>query len=126
MSQERAQAKLKKGLKMEKQNLDKYIVKFEKLVRHAGYNLDNIQTLDLFTAGLPSQLYQKIYNLDDLQNYNQWKTCVLERQRKWIHAQARGLTNLSQQALAPRPQFNWGPRVNPPHFNTRDPNAMDT
>src|SRR5258708_5686351 len=92
MSQERAQAELKKGLKMEKQNLDEYIVKFEKLVQHAGYNLDNIQTLNLFTAGLPTQLYQKIYDLDDLQNYNQWKTCPLERQRKWIHAQARGIT----------------------------------
>src|SRR5258708_3020555 len=105
MSQERAQAELKRGLKMEKQNLDEYIVKFEKLVRHAGYNLDNIQTLNLFTAGLPTQLYQKIYDVDDPQNYNQWKTCALERQRKWIHAQAQGITNLNQRIpAAPRGQ----------------------
>src|SRR5258708_37321182 len=58
MSQERAQAELKKGVKMEKQNLDEYIGKFEKLVQHTGNNLDNIQTLDLFTAGLPTQRHQ--------------------------------------------------------------------
>ena len=96
MSQERAQAELKKGVKMEKQNLDEYVAKFERLVRHAGYDLDNLQTIDLFTAGLPNQLYQKIYDLDDPQTYDQWKTHALERQRRWIHAQAWGLNNLNQ------------------------------
>ena len=126
MSQERAQAELKRGVKMEKQNLDEYVAKFERLVRHAGYDLDNLQTIDLFTAGLPNQLYQKIYDLDDPQTYNQWKTCALERQRKWIHAQARGLSNLSQRTPTIRPQPHWGPRANTPQYNRRDPNAMDT
>src|SRR5258708_6045736 len=117
MSQERAQAELKRGVKMEKQNLDEYIVKFKKLVQHAGYDLDNLQTLNLFTMGLPTQLYQKIYDLNNPQNYNQWKMCALERQRKWIHAQARGLTNLNQRVPAPRPQLNWGPQTNPTQFN---------
>ena len=126
MSQERAQAELKKGFKMEKQNLDEYVAKFERLVRHAGYDLDNLQTIDLFTAGLPNQLYQKIYDLDDPQTYDQWKTCALEHQRKWIHAQARGLSNLSQRNPPMRPQPNWGPRANTGQYIRRDPNAMDT
>ena len=73
----RAQAELKKGFKMEKQNLDEYVAKFERLVQHAGYDFDNLQTINLFTAGLPNQLYQKIYDLNDPQTYNQWKTCVM-------------------------------------------------
>src|SRR5258708_21711388 len=107
---------------MEKQNLDKYVAKFEKLMQHARYDLDNLQTLDLFTMGLPNQLYQKIYDLDDPQNYNQWKMCALEHQRKWIHAQARGLTNLNQRVPAPCPQSNWGLCPNQLCFNTCDPN----
>src|SRR5258708_33838735 len=111
MLQERAQVELKKGLKMEKQNLDEYVAKFEKLVRHVGYNLDNIQTLDLFMAGLPTQLYQKIYDLDDPQNYNQWKTCALERQRKGTHAQAKGITKLTKRVPPHHhPPFNWWPQ----------------
>ena len=85
LEQERAQAALKQGFQMKGEDMDDYVAKFERLARHAGYNLDNIQTLDLFTAGLPNALYQKVYELDNPQTYAQWKHHALERQRQWLH-----------------------------------------
>ena len=58
--------------------MDNYVAKFKCLARHARYNLDDIQTLDLFTAGLPNALYQKVYKLDKPQDYAQWKHHALE------------------------------------------------
>ena len=70
---------------MKGEDMDDYVAKFERLAQHAGYNLDNIQTLDLFTAGLPNALYQKVYELDNPQNYAQWKHHALECQCQWLH-----------------------------------------
>ena len=58
---------------MQGENMDDYIARFEHLARQARYHLDNLQTLDLFTQGLPDALYTKIYELDDPQDYEQWK-----------------------------------------------------
>ena len=65
LEQEHAQAILKKGIKMQGENMDDYIARFEHLAHQARYHLDNLQTLDLFTQGLPDALYMKIYKLDD-------------------------------------------------------------
>ena len=89
LEQEHAQAILKKGIKMQGENMDDYIARFEHLARQARYHLDNPQTLDLFTQGLPDTLYTKIYELDDPQDYEQWKQCALDRQRQFIHVKAR-------------------------------------
>ena len=88
--------------------------------------MDNLQTLDLFTQGLPDALYTKIYELDDPQDYEQWKQCALDRQRQFIHVKAR--LNCYKQNPIPRTSSNWGPRPNSgqPRFNIRDPNTMDT
>ena len=58
--------------------MDDYIAWFKHLARQARYHLDNPQTLDLFTQGLPDTLYTKIYELDDPQDYEQWKQCALD------------------------------------------------
>ena len=63
---------------MKGEDMDNYVAKFEHLARHAGYNLDDIQTLDLFTAGFPNTLYQEVYELNNPQNYAQWKHHALE------------------------------------------------
>ena len=52
LEQEHAQAILKKGIKMQGENMDDYIARFEHLARQARYHLDNPQTLDLFTQGV--------------------------------------------------------------------------
>ena len=78
LEQECAQAILKQGLWMKGEDMDNYVAKFECLAQHAGYDLNNIQTLDLFTAGLPNALYQKVYKLNNPQTYAQWKHHALE------------------------------------------------
>ena len=64
LEQECTQAALKQGFQMKGEDMDEYVAKFKRLAWHAGYNLDDIQTLDLFTAGLPNALYQKVYELN--------------------------------------------------------------
>ena len=73
LEQEHTQAILKKGIKMQGENMDDYIAQFKHLACQARYHLDNPQMLDLFTQGLPDALYTKIYELDDPQDYKQWK-----------------------------------------------------
>ena len=58
LEQEHAQAALKQGFQMKGEDMDDYVAKFEHLAQHARYNLDNIKTLDLFTAGLLSRHVQ--------------------------------------------------------------------
>ena len=61
LEQEHAQAILKQGLHMKGEDMDDYVAKFECLACQAGYHLNDIQMLDLFTSGLPNALYQKVY-----------------------------------------------------------------
>jgi hypothetical protein len=126
LEQENAQATLKKGIKMIGEDLDSYIAKFELLARQARYHVDNVQTLDIFTQGLPNALYADTYKLDDPQDYDKWKRRLLQRQRQFIHVKTR-LNNFRTTQTPRAPQNNWGPRSNyqAPRAN-RDPNAMDT
>jgi hypothetical protein len=126
LEQENAQAILKKGIKMVGEDLDGYIAKFELLARQARYHVDNAQTLDIFTQGLPNALYADTYKLDDPQDYDEWKRRLLQRQRQFIHVKTR-LNNFRTTQTPRTPQNNWGPRSNyqAPRGN-RDPNAMDT
>jgi hypothetical protein len=108
------------------EDLDRYIARFELLARQARYHVDNPQTLDIFTAGLPNMLYSDTYKLDDLQDYDRWKACLLVRQRQFIHVKTR--LNRFKPVQTPRTQNNWGLRSNyqAPCFNSHDPNMMDT
>ena len=45
LKQEHAQAALKQGFWMKGEDMDDYVAKFECLAQHAGYDLNNIQTL---------------------------------------------------------------------------------
>ncbi|KAI9436903.1 hypothetical protein H4582DRAFT_2077903 [Lactarius indigo] len=81
MEQEQAQYELKKGVKMIGGNLDEYCTQFEQLIRRAQYRLDDPQTLDLFASGLPKDLYEKVYTLDNPRNYREWKEAATTRQQ---------------------------------------------
>src|SRR5260370_26027162 len=49
LEKERAQAELKRGIKMKDGDIDAYVANFEQLARKTGYQHDTTQTLDLFT-----------------------------------------------------------------------------
>ena len=104
---------------MKGEDIDAYIVEIEELIRLAEYRFDVPQTIEVFTDGLPTGLYQKILELDRPATYEQWKQAAINHQQDYIHMKAqlkahRGGTTTS------RPR-GWIPR----HMLT-DPNAMDT
>jgi hypothetical protein len=58
---------------MKDRNIDEYVATFDTLIAQAGYKADNAQTLEQFISGLPASLYETIYQLDDLKNYEGWR-----------------------------------------------------
>ena len=58
-------------------DIDTYVANFEQLARKAGYRLDTPQTINIFTDGLPQELYAKVYQFDELRNYEEWKNATI-------------------------------------------------
>ncbi len=74
---------------MKGEDIDTYVVEFEELTRLAGYQFDVPQTIEAFTDGLPTGLYQRILEIDRLVTYEQWKQAATDRQQQYIHMKAR-------------------------------------
>ena len=90
LTQERAMAKLKAGIKMKGEELDDYISHFEALVHHAGLAINNQLVVDIFTAGLPYNMYKELYNIQPpLVMYEDWRTAAIEQQKRFIHLKGR-------------------------------------
>ncbi|KAI9430610.1 hypothetical protein H4582DRAFT_2086581 [Lactarius indigo] len=70
-------------------DIDKYVNEFEEAARKASYRLNDPQTINLFTKGLPKKLYEKTYDLDEPETFDEWKRATLRRQRNYIHIRAR-------------------------------------
>ena len=86
LTQECAMAKLKAGIKMKGEELDDYISHFEALVRHAGLAINDQLVVDIFTAGLPYNMYKELYNIQPpLVMYKDWRTAAIEQQKRFIH-----------------------------------------
>ena len=86
LTQERAMAELKAGIKMKGEELDDYISHFEALVRHAGLAINDQLVVDIFTAGLPYNMYKELYNIQPpLVMYKDWRTTAIEQQKQFIH-----------------------------------------
>jgi len=119
LAQENARAILQAGVKMKGEDIDAYMVEFEELTRLAGYRFDVPQTIEAFTNGLPTGLYQRILKIDQPITYKQWKQAATDRQQQYIHMKAQlkahrgGFTSARPRGWAPQRQL-------------QDPNAMDT
>jgi len=120
LAKENAQAMLRTGIKMKGEDIDAYIVEIEELIRLAEYRFDVPQTIEVFTDGLPTGLYQKILELDRPRTYDQWKQAAIDRQQDYIHMKARLRAHRGGTTSAPKP-CGWMPQQ-----LTHDPNAMDT
>ncbi len=88
LAKENAQSILRAGVKMKGEDIDAYIVEIEELIRLAEYRFDVPQTIEVFTDGLPTGLYQKILELDRPATYEQWKQAAINRQQDYIHMKA--------------------------------------
>ena len=73
LQQEKARMTLRQGIKMQGQDLDEYIAKFEELVRHTQYDINGPQTIDMFTRGLPVTLNETIFQHDNPRTFEQWR-----------------------------------------------------
>jgi len=119
LAKENAQSILRAGVKMKGEDIDAYIVEIEELIQLAEYRFDVPQTIETFTDGLPTGLYQKILELDRPVTYEQWKQAAINRQQDYIHMKAR-LKAHRGGVTTSRPR-GWMPQRIPV-----DPNAMDT
>ena len=83
-------AELKAGIKMKGEELDDYISHFEALVRHAGLAINDQLVVDIFTVGLPYNMYKELYNIrPPLIMYEDWRTAAIEQQKWFIHLKGR-------------------------------------
>ena len=86
LTQEQVMAELKSGIKMNGEALDDYISHFELLVHHAGLAINDQLVVDIFTAGLPYNMYKELYNIQPpLVMYKDWRTAAIEQQKWFIH-----------------------------------------
>ncbi len=104
---------------MKGEDINNYIAEFEELVRMAGYRFDIPQTIETFTEGLPTGLYQKVLKFNRPHTYEQWKQVAIDQQQTYIHMKAR--LQAHQGNTTPRQnRSGWAPRG-----QLTDPNAMD-
>ena len=126
MSLQKAKAEFR-TLKMERGKLDTYIAKFERLVRLAGYNLQDQMVLDRFGSGLNPGLFTAIINNTDLRLWLDWTRAAQKYQQKYLLIRsALGLkTGNSNSKTRKKPQT---PEQWKAAWNKRnsDPDAMDT
>src|SRR6266702_1099738 len=81
LTKEKVQNNLREGIKMKGEDIDSYIAEFEEAVRMAEYWFDVPQTIETFTEGLPTGLYQKVLKFDRPHSYEQWKQAAIDRQQ---------------------------------------------
>jgi len=77
LAKEKAQSLLQEGIKMKGEDIDSYITEFKEVVRTAEYRFDVPQTIETFTEGLPTRLYQKILEFDRPHSYDHWKQAAI-------------------------------------------------
>ena len=73
-----------RSLKMERGELDTYISKFERLIRMAGYNLQDQMVLDRFGSGLNPGLFTAIINNTDPHTWLDWTRAAQKYQQKYL------------------------------------------
>ena len=114
-----------KNLKMEKDDLDTYIVTHENLVNLAEWDLEDNRSIEAFKNGLKRQLCLAILKQDNTpETLDEWKRAAIKEQQKWA------LIQVSDALPPPRNngrQDKWkntlkqGSRQGKP----KDPDAMD-
>ena len=115
-------------LKMEKGELDKYIAKFERLARMAGYNLQDQMVLNRFGSGLNPGLFTTIITNTDPRTWLDWTRAAQKYQQKYllIHSALGMKTRNTFQKSRKKPQTleQWKAAWN--NKRSSDPDAMDT
>jgi hypothetical protein len=85
LGQEKARAELDQGFKMEKGDLDRYIAKFEQIVRQVGLDINQPLVILKFAKGLPNAMYKFVYTHKHPQTYEQWCHKAFKAQKMFVH-----------------------------------------
>jgi hypothetical protein len=132
LEQEKAQADLGRGLRMQNGDLDGLITRFEQLVRHANYDVNQPLVLQIFTDALPHAMYEYIFKNIQPWDYEGWCEASIQQQKVFVHMKSQ-LEQFNPKKNASTGFSNWKAnnynnanrwcRPNIP--NLTDPNAMD-
>jgi hypothetical protein len=132
LEQEKAQAELGRGLRMQNGDLDGLIMRFEQLVCHANYDINQPLVLCIFTDALPHTMYEYIFKNIQPRDYEGWQEASIQQQKVFVHMKNR-LEHFNPRKVATT-RFNaWENNTSnnanrwcrPNILNLPDPNAMD-
>jgi hypothetical protein len=131
LEQEKAQAELGRGLRMQNGDLDGLITRFEQLVRHANYDVNQPLVLRIFTDALPHAMHEYIFKNIQPRDYEGWREASIQQQKVFVHMKSR-LEQFNPRKNASTGTSQWkgnnynANRWRRPNFpNLPDPNAMD-
>jgi hypothetical protein len=106
LEQEKAQAELGRGLRMQNGDLDGLITRFEQLVCHANYDINQPLVLRIFTDALPHAMYEYIFKIIQPQDYEGWQEASIQQQKVFVHMKSR-LEKFNPKRNAPTSPNNW-------------------
>jgi hypothetical protein len=131
LEQEKAQAELGRGLRMQNRDLDGLITRFKQLVCHANYDINQPLVLQIFTDALPHAMYEYIFKNIQPRDYEGWHEASIQQQKVFVHMKSR-LEQFSLRRNVPTGANNWKTsNYNNNHWrrpnilNLPDPNTMD-
>jgi hypothetical protein len=118
---------------MQNGDLDGLITRFEQLVRHANYDVNQPLVLRIFTDALPHTMYEYIFKNVQPRDYEGWREASIQQQKVFVHMKSR-LEQFNPRKNTTTGGSNWkGNNYNnnanrwrrPNIPNLPDPNAMD-
>jgi hypothetical protein len=116
---------------MQNGDLDGLITKFEQLVCHTNYDVNQPLVLWIFTDALPHAMYEYIFKNIQPRDYKGWREVSIQQQEVFVHMKSR-LEQFNLKRNAPTGVNHWKTanynntcwhRPNIP--NLPDPNTMD-
>jgi hypothetical protein len=117
---------------MQNGDLDGLITRFEQLVHHANYDVNQPLVLRIFTDALPHAMYEYIFKNIQPRDYEGWHEASIQQQKVFVHMKSR-LEQFNPRKNVPTGASSWkGNNYNnanrwrrPNIPNLPDPNAMD-
>jgi hypothetical protein len=70
---------------MQNGDLDGLITRFEQLVRHANYDVNQPLVLRIFTDALPHAMYEYIFKNIQPRDYEGWREASIQQQKVFVH-----------------------------------------
>jgi hypothetical protein len=129
LEQEKAQAEIGSRLHMQQGDLDGLITRFEQLVCHTNYDVNQPLVLQIFTDALPHAMYEFIFKNIQPRDYEGWHKAAIQQQKVFIHMKSQ-LKQFNPKKNTAAPFNGWKMANNnrwrcPNMPNLPDPNAMD-